>query len=182
MHRKLSQLTLACLIAVFGVACRHAPRGPVPVLAEDFWPQTYEVPATLNVMQVGFLQVMVHSISNGAGSTNIYADLTIKNLGTEPAEFNPDLFEVVIEDTGVTYFHITRDAGQVTVPVGFNLARRVALRPGQATQASLWFNTQQGAAFGKRVTLRCGDVVLALPPGAPAPAQPPAQTANKASM
>ena len=73
--------------------------------------------------------------------------------------------ELQVPETGLTYFHVTRNAELVSTPPGINVFLKTNLRPGQATQATLWFKTPQGKAEAKTLDVRYHDKTLHFPPG-----------------
>ncbi len=60
--------------------------------------------------------------------------------------FDPGEVEVTVPGTGISYFHVSKDKSQVTVPAGWTVLLPTTLRPGQAVKGLLWFQTEMGGA------------------------------------
>lgn len=154
--------SLGCL--VLGAALAACASGPRPLLRGGLFPSTYAPPVGQNRFKDHHLIITVEKIANGAMATNFFAQVTVRNLGTEVAVFDPAEIEILVPETGLTYEHITKDKTTVTVPLGFNLMGRTTLKPGRTITGSLWFMTPAYKAEAKTVQLSYRDQTLTFPP------------------
>jgi hypothetical protein len=66
-----------------------------------------------NQLVGGPIQVTVQHFEPGAGWTNFYAQVMVRNNGVSVVEFDRADIELVIVDSGISYFHVTKDKSSV---------------------------------------------------------------------
>ncbi len=157
--RRFAFLALSAILSTAG--CRH---GPKAYLLEGLYGDEYFPRLGANELKDPTFAVVLQRLHSGGMETNIFADITVQNVGAAEAEFDPAQIELLVPETGITYFHLTKDKSTVSVPVGLNLISRTTLRPGQKTAGLLFFPTPQGKALVKTLEVSYRGQKLLLAP------------------
>ena len=152
------------LIAVFMAGCAG---GNKMLLEGGLFGDEYKPKGAPNQLKDGDLVVTIDTIKNGAMGTDFGIDCTVRNTGVGTLSFDPGEVEIQIPQTGLTYFHVSKNANLVSVPPGINVLLKGDLKPGQAMEGMLWFKTAQGKAEAKTLDVMFHGHTLHFPPAAP---------------
>ena len=106
------------------------------------------LPASLQNKQ---WQLTFSSITAGASSTHYWASVTIKNVGQSEAVFDGGDVELTDLNSGLTYFSIGKDKTSVTIQHQVKLILRERIRPGQAIEGVIQYETMVGRAIAKKL-------------------------------
>ena len=136
-NNRIIQISLLILVIS---GCAIFPAGYTPV--------GKALPASLQNKQ---WQLTFSSISTGARSTHYWASVTIKNVGQSEAVFDGGDVELTDLNSGVTYFSIGKDKTSVTIQHQVKLILRERIRPGQAIEGVIQYETMVGRAIAKKL-------------------------------
>ena len=151
------------LIALHGLVLLGCASEKGYLFAPGRWQQKYTPPAELTHFSDGVFDITVESL--GANPSVFFADLVVRNSSAEAAVFDPALFELKVVDTGITYFHFSKDKTSVEVPASNrHFLLPVTLKPGQATKGSLLFEVAANEAHAQAVELSYHGVMYRYPP------------------
>jgi hypothetical protein len=106
----------------------------------------YTPPPTRNRFSDGTFKVTIDAIRAGGFNKDFGIDVTVRNVSMRPERFDPGEVEVTVPETGISYFHVSKDRSHVTLPAGWTVLLPTTLRPGQAVKGLLWYQTPMGAA------------------------------------
>ena len=162
-------LTAAAAAALYATLGACAP-GSRMLLEGGMFGNDYTPPAIANTFDDGTFLLTLASIKNGGMGTDFAIDLTVRNVSQTEATFDPGEVEIHVPETGLSYFHVTRNANLVSVPPGIDVFMKSSLRPNQAMQAMLWFKTPQGKAEAKTLEVIYKGKTRHYPPRPAAPA------------
>jgi hypothetical protein len=162
MCTALRPIALTLLVAT--TALGGCASGPRPILGKNMFGSRYTPPLGKNRFKDHGMVIVVDKIANGPWGQHFFAQVTVRNLGTEEAVFDPAEIELLVPETGMTYSHITKDKTSVTVPLGYNLMGKTTLKPGRAVSGSLWFLTQAFEATAKTLQVSYKNQNLTFPP------------------
>src|SRR5262245_44502188 len=118
------------LLALSIVGCATAPAGPeIAYLNKcgSFFCDPYLPPAGQNQLVAGRITVTIDKVAVGGNKTDFLFDVTVRNSGAEEIAFDPASIEILVPDTGLTYYHISKDRNLVNVPMGLNLITPIRL-------------------------------------------------------
>lgn len=160
-RRSLFTLCSALLLSTAGLGCSSSNK---MLLEGGLFGSDYKPKAGQNEFKNDKLTITLDSIENGGMGTDFAIRATVRNISGAEAMFDPGEVEVQIPETGLSYFHVTRNAELVSTPPGLVVFLKTKLRPGQATQGTLWYKTPQGKAEAKTLDVRYLDQVLHFPP------------------
>ena len=156
-------LTAAAAAALYATLGACAP-GSRMLLEGGMFGNDYTPPAIANTFDDGTFLLTLASIKNGGMGTDFAIELTVRNVGKQEATFDPGEVEIHVPETGLSYFHVTRNSNVISVPPGINVFMKTSLRPGQAMQAMLWYKTPQGKAEAKTLDVIYAGKTLHFPP------------------
>jgi hypothetical protein len=110
----------------------------------------------------GTFEVTVTECMGFTRSADYFLRVTVRNLGPATALFDSADLELTDLDTKLTYFSVSKDSANVTLPESQQgtILRRT-LTAGQGTSGVLWFVTgQNSGTLSKRLKLTYGKGVL----------------------
>jgi hypothetical protein len=154
-----------CAALLLGAAALGCSSSNSMLLEGGLFGSDYKPKPGQNEFRDDKLTITLDEIKNGGMGTDFAIHATVRNVSNAEVTFDPGEVELQIPETGLTYFHVTRNAELVSTPPGINVFLKTNLRPGQATQATLWFKTPQGKAEAKTLDVRYHDKTLHFPPG-----------------
>ncbi len=106
-----------------------------------------------NQLKDAAMLVTVDKVWSGGFNTNIYLDVTVRNQSFKPADFDPADMVLIIRDTGISYFHVTKNNPSPNIPPGVQVMPRLQLVGGQAVRGMLMFTTNVGDAKMKALDI-----------------------------
>ena len=164
-------LNLWLASVLFASACATSNSENKVLLEAGLFGNDYRPPDGANQLMVGTCQVTLEKLKNGGMGTDFGIDVNVRNIGSKNTVFDPAEIEIQIPESGLSYFHVTRNANLVNTPPGINVLLKTELRPGQAIEGMLWYKTPPGKAEVKSLDVNYRTTTLHFPP-APAATHP----------
>lgn len=98
--------------------------------------------------------ITISYMSTGAGYTNYYSSVMVKNKTNREQMFDTGEMELIIEKTGISYYSISKDRDSVSLPRSMSdMILKTRVKAGRAIEGRIWFSTPPGKANAEVVKL-----------------------------